>query len=370
MMYARRIPGMTIAVAVNGRVIWSEGFGFADAERRVAACPETRFRIGSVSKPITATALARVLDAGMIDLDAPIQRYVPGFPGKGHPITARQLAGHRAGIRHYRDDDEAFVTRRFASVTESLTLFRDDPLLFTPGRGHHYSSYGYVLLSAALEGATRLSFDDVLEQHVFAPLGLTSTGLEMSDSSGAWPAGLTRFYDHVTPYVLDGQVRSSPFVDLSSKWAGGGMLSTSEDLVRFGAALLPAAPARFLRPETRALLFTSMTRLVPFAVGYGMGWMSARDAELRRVHMHFGAGAGTTAWLGVYPDQAVVIALLANLGHAGFTYTSTLGLGAHFAPRPSGPVALVALAAFLAGAIATLISRAVWLWLRPSRGTR
>lgn len=355
-MHAQRIPGMTVAIAVDGQLIWSEGFGFADAAARTPACPETRFRLASVSKPITAVVMARLSEAGKLDLDAPITRYVPSFPEKGE-ITARLLAGHRAGIRHYRDDDEAFTTRHFASVTESVELFRDDPLRFPPGERHEYSSYGYALLGAALEGASGLPFADVLRQYVTDPLRLTHTGLDTSDSTSPHPVGATRFYDHVTPYVLDGQVHPSPFVDMSSKWAGGGMLSTSEDLVRFGSALLPNAAPSFLRPTTRDTLFMPMTRLVPPIFGYAMGWITARDAELRRVYMHFGAGSGATAWLGIYPDQRVVIAVLANLGHAGLPYSSSVGLGAHFAARPLGITALVLAIAFLAFAFAAVVLR-------------
>lgn len=355
-MDTQRIPGMTVAVAIDGRMIWSEGFGFADVAARTAACPETRFRLGSVSKPITAAAMARLHDVGTLDLDAPITRYVPSFPDKG-TITARLLAGHRAGIRHYRDDAEAFTTRHFASVTASLELFRDDPLLFPPGERHEYSSYGYALLGAALEGASGLTFAEVLRRHVVEPLQLTRTGLDTSDSTSAYPTDVTRFYDHVTPYVLDGQVHPSPFVDLSSKWAGGGMLSTSEDLVRFGSALLPNAAPPFLHPDTREALFVPTTRLVPPIFGYAMGWMTARDAELRRVYMHFGAGSGATAWLGIYPDQRVVIAVLANLGHAGLPYASSVGLGAHFAARPLGPTVLVLAIALVAFGLATVVLR-------------
>jgi CubicO group peptidase (beta-lactamase class C family) len=300
--------------------------------------------------------MARLFDAGKLDLDAPITRYVPSFADKG-AITARQLAGHRAGIRHYRDDEEAFTTRHFATVTESLELFRDDSLLFPPGQGHEYSSYGYALLGAALEGASRLPFGEVIRHYVSEPLQLTRTGLDTSDSTSARPAGVTGFYDHVTPYVRDGQVHPSPFVDMSSKWAGGGMLSTSEDLVRFGSALLPNAERPFLHPGTRDALFTPMTRLVPPIFGYAMGWMTARDAELRRLYMHFGAGSGATAWLGIYPDQRVVIAVLANLGHAGLPYASSVGLGAHFAARPIGPTVLVLGLALVASGLATIILR-------------
>src|SRR3989441_12200340 len=144
---ATRIPGVQVAVAVNGKLVWSEGFGDADAERKKPVTRETQFRIGSVSKPLTATAVALLYEQGKVDLDAPVQRYVPSFPDKGYPITTRQLAGHLAGIRHYRGD-EFVLNRRFGSVGEGLTIFQDDSLLFPPGTRFSYSSYGWNLISA------------------------------------------------------------------------------------------------------------------------------------------------------------------------------------------------------------------------------
>jgi serine beta-lactamase-like protein LACTB len=373
MMRDRRIPGMAVTVAVDGQTVWSEGFGYSDVEARTPVCPETRFRIASVSKPITATAMAKLYDEGKLDLDAPIQRYVPTFPEKGGVITARQLASHRAGIRHYRDDNEAFTRRHFTDVVESLALFDRDTLLFAPGTKHHYSSFGYVLLSAVIQGAAQQEFGQYLEQHVFKPLGLQRTSLDRTtrDSFNARVAGQTRFYDHVTPYVTDGQVHPSPFVDMSSKWAGGGMLSTTEDLARFGSAMLPGSRSALLRPETRSMVFTPLTRTTPPLFGYALGWITMRDVDLRRVHMHFGAGSGATAWLGILPDQRVVVAVLANLGHAGFTYASTVGLAGRFARTPFAPLLLVAIVSFVTFAVATwIVAKLVRLIARRVRGRR
>src|SRR5438552_14084215 len=119
------IPGVQVAVAIDGTLVWSEGFGYADAARKRPVTRATQFRIGSVSKPLTAAAVALLYEEGKLDLDAPVQRYVPTFPDKGYPITTRQLAGHLAGIRHYKDQ-EFFLNRRFATVLDGLTIFQDD----------------------------------------------------------------------------------------------------------------------------------------------------------------------------------------------------------------------------------------------------
>ena len=121
---------------------YEAGFGFADVENGVPARPETVYRLASVSKPMTATAVLKLYEQGRLDLDAPVSRYCPDFPEKPWPVTARQLLCHQGGIRHYRPD-EPTVTRRFSSFAESLALFRDDPLLFEPGTAVRYSTYGY-----------------------------------------------------------------------------------------------------------------------------------------------------------------------------------------------------------------------------------
>ncbi len=143
-------PGLAIAVAVDGQVVWSEVCGYADLSRRMPVTAATRFRIGSVSKTLTAAAAARLVQEERLDLDAPIQRYVASFPAKGHPVTARDLLAHVAGIRHYQGN-EALSGVHYVSVTDALRVFARDPLLFEPGTQYSYSSYGFNLVGAAIE---------------------------------------------------------------------------------------------------------------------------------------------------------------------------------------------------------------------------
>jgi serine beta-lactamase-like protein LACTB len=127
MMAEQHIPGLAVAAAIDGQLVWSEGLGYADRERQIPACPQTQFRTASVSKLLTAAAAAQLAEQGHLDLDTPIQRYVPTFPEKGTPITARELATHRSGIRHYRDDREALNQRRYPTVTDSLRVRKASP---------------------------------------------------------------------------------------------------------------------------------------------------------------------------------------------------------------------------------------------------
>ena len=165
-----RPPGMSVAVAVDGKLVWAEGFGLADLEQCVPATPKTKFRIGSTSKPLTSAAAALLYEQGRIDLDAPIQRYVPSFPDKGQVITTRELLGHIGGIRHYNAAEEIENQKQYSSVTESLARFKDDPLIAPPGTKRRYSTYGYVLVSAVIEGASGQDFLTFMHDRVFLPL--------------------------------------------------------------------------------------------------------------------------------------------------------------------------------------------------------
>jgi len=302
---ATRIPGVQVAVAVNGKLVWSEGFGYADAARQRPVTRETQFRIGSVSKPLTATAVALLYDQGKLDLDAPVQRYVPTFPEKGYPITTRQLGGHLAGIRHY-EGQEFFSNRHYATVLDGLKIFQDDSLLFPPGTRFSYSSYAWNLVSAVVEGASGDDFLHYMSAHVFRPLGLTHTAPDRVDSL---VPGRTQFYDRDSA----GSLHIAPTVDNSYKWAGGGFVSTAEDLVQFGSALLDPG---LLKRQTLDLLFTSQRTNAGTETGYGIGWFLRTDSLGHRWAFHGGSAVGGTAVLGLDRDSRLVVAILTNLSDA------------------------------------------------------
>lgn len=301
-------PGLQAAVAVGGQVVWAEGFGEADAEGRVPVSPESRFRLGSISKLFTAAAVARLAEAGKLDLDAPVQRYVPAFPEKDHPVTPRQLAGHLAGIRHYAPPDFLRPPKRYARVADGLEIFQGDPLLFPPGSKYFYTSYGYNLLGAVVEGASGNDFWTTIDEQVLRPLHLTATGAD--DPERIIP-GRVRFYAR----GADGALKNERPIDSSSKWPSAGFLSTASDLVRFASAHVADG---YLKPETRALLFTSMKTSAGEETGVGLGWRIGTDAAGRRFYHHGGAIDGGRAFLLVYPEEKIAVALLANLSGARF----------------------------------------------------
>jgi serine beta-lactamase-like protein LACTB len=296
------IPGASVTVLRSGRQIWSEGLGLADVENKVPVTPLTKFRIGSVSKPIAAVAMAALVQDGKLDLDAPIQKYVPSFPSKAYPITARQLAGHLAGIRHYKGD-EFLSNRHYANVTAPLDIFKNDSLLFRPGEKYSYSTYGFVLLSAVIEGAAGQPFLAYVQRRVFDPIGMRNTTAEFPDSI---IVNRARFYtrsDSISPVI------NAPWVDNSNKWAGGGFVSTTQDLARFGQALLDGT---VLRRTTIDALWTSQRTSDGKPTGYGMGWSVNTDSTGRRSVSHSGGSVGGTALLVVYPKEQMVFAFLFN----------------------------------------------------------
>ena len=300
-----RIPGVQVAIGVNGTLVWSQGFGYADRARKIPVTSESQFRVGSVSKALTAAAVALLYERGVLDLDAPIRRYVPSFPDKGYPITTRQLAGHLAGIRHLRGN-EALSTRRFATVQDELTIFERDSLLFPPGTRFSYSSYGWTLVSAVIEGATGEEFLGYMSRHVFQPLGMTHTAPDRTDSV---IPNRTGFYDADSGrgFVV------APSVDNSARWAAGGFLTSAEDLVRFGSALLEPG---FLRAATLDLLFTPQHTSAGEPTPCGIAWFITTDSLGHRWVFHGGSAVGGTAVFGLDRDSKLVIAILSNLTDA------------------------------------------------------
>ena len=305
-------PGMSVAVGIDGEIVWSEGFGYADVEHRVPVWEETKFRIGSVSKPVTATALGLLYEQGRLDLDEPVQQYVPSFPEKRWPITTRLVAGHLAGIRHYRDE-EFLSGKRYETVLEGLEIFQDDTLLFEPGTRYSYSSYGWNLISAVIEGASGENFLTYMREHVFEPLGLHHTVADHSDSI---IPQRTRFYERAE----DGHVLNAPFVDNSYKWAGGGFISTPEDLVRFGMAYLGD---ELLKRETIDMLWTSQQTRDGTETDYGIGWgVSAENGRVTQAS-HGGGSVGGTTFLLLLPQEDAVAAMVGNMTQAPTGYLPT-----------------------------------------------
>ncbi|MGD2123663.1 MAG: serine hydrolase domain-containing protein [Gemmatimonadota bacterium] len=296
------VPGASVAVGIGDEIVWSEGFGWADLELGVPVTTLTKFRIGSVSKTLTASALGILLERGQLDLDVPIQEYVPDFPEKRWPITTRQLGGHIAGIRHYRGR-ETFSSIRYPTVESGLEIFANDSLLFEPETDYSYSSYGWNLLSAVLEQASSREFLGFMADEVFEPLGLRHTVADHTDSIVAYR---TSFYEQ----ERGGGIVNAPYVDNSYKWAGGGFLSTPEDLVRFAQAHMQPG---FLTAETLEILQTPQVLRNGESTGYGIGWRTYTQEDGDLMLGHSGGSVGGSTLMVMVPEHEIVVAGVVNI---------------------------------------------------------
>jgi len=293
-------PGMSIGFR-KGEFRWVEGFGFADVENRVPAKAESAYRLASVTKPMTAAAVLELVEQGKIDLDAEVQAYVPYFPRKSAPVTVRQLLGHLGGISHYRDYDLEGHFKDPKDTREAIAVFADFDLVAEPGTRFSYSSYGYNLLGAVVEGASGKPYGEFMREAVWGPLGMEST--RMDDPHAIIP-------NRVRGYRrgADGRIENSEFVDISSRFAAGGTRSTVHDMLDFADVL---RPGKVLSAESIDAMLDSMATREGRSVGYGMGWgVGARNG--RFLASHSGGQAETSTYLVCFPYDDFAIAIGMN----------------------------------------------------------
>ena len=307
----RESPAVSVAVAVNGEIVWSAAYGFSDFDARTPALPSDRFRLYSLSKIITTAAMMRLVEQGTLDLDAPVERYAPGYLNPGGAITPRRLAGHLAGIRHYRDG-EALWTRRCNTVDEAVAVFSNDELLNPAGSEYLYSSWGYVLLSKVLEGASGNTYADVVSRLVFQPAGVS--GIELEARAQPTPK-------MVSTYEPDGDsVRTARIVDNSCKWGAGAFIASAEDVARLLAALVSG---KIVGDKSLQVMLTPMTTADGASTDYGMGLGVTTDSAGRRRAVHSGSAIGGRAALYMLPDDSIVVVVLSNV--EGERLTSAAG---------------------------------------------
>ncbi|UXX80066.1 beta-lactamase family protein [Reichenbachiella carrageenanivorans] len=298
-----KVPGMDVAVAIAGQTVWSESFGLADVELNAPVIAgQTRFRVGSVAKPLTAVALAKLMEADRIDIDLPVQVYVPYFPEKAYTFSTRQLSGHIAGIRSYQNN-EFLNKKHYQTVKEGLSMFMNDSLVYEPGTAYTYSSHGYNLLSAVIEGASGEAFLPFMHKTIFRPLGMLSTCEDQNDSI---ISDRTSFYRLSRTDSL--QIENAPYVDNSYKWAGGGFVSTTSDLIKFGEAMMQPG---FLSEPTLEEITTPQMLKNGKKTHYGIGWEIGRHGD-KQVYGHGGGSVGGITVFRIYPEDQLVIVMLSN----------------------------------------------------------
>jgi serine beta-lactamase-like protein LACTB, mitochondrial len=311
----QNLPGLSVAVGAGGGIVWAEGFGWADLENRVPVTPDTRFRIGTASVALTSAAVGLLLEKDRLRLDEEIQAYVPEFPeNQQWPVTLRELMGHTAGVRTDGGDEGPLFSVSCERPVEALPYFAERPLLFEPGTRYRYSSYGWILVSAAVEAAADAPFLTFMEEQIFGPLGMHDT---IADSATApIPHRATFYFPRFAADPRYGQHLMRP-LDYSCYTGSSVFLSTPSDLVRFGMAI---SSGELLQPATVQLLQTPQRLVSGEETGYGLGWdldTVPLAGQQTRVVGHSGDSlGGMVASLLTFPEHGLVVAVTSNISYA------------------------------------------------------
>jgi CubicO group peptidase (beta-lactamase class C family) len=303
LMDSAKVPSLSIAVGRSGRIIWEEAFGYADLERQVRATPATPYSLASISKPMTATGLMKLVEQGKIDLERPANDYlgeakITGIAGKASDATVRRVASHTAGLPlHYRFFYEGGSVPR-PSMDEAIDRYAIT--VFPPGEVYSYSNLGYGVLEEIIAKASGKSYEAFMRDEVFVPLGMPTA--TVSTGAGLGNAALR----------YDAKRKPIPFYDFDHR-GGSAVYASAHDLVRFGMFHLEQRVAG-QRPVLRPATIDAMQRAETpgdTTSGYGLGWIIDTDQGVRVVY-HTGGMPGVATSLKLFPEHDVAIAVLGN----------------------------------------------------------
>ena len=296
------VPGASIAVIKNGKIIWKEGFGLSNLETNSPVTTETKFGVGSISKALTMVLALRLAEEGLLDLDAPIEKYLPDFPHKDQGVTIRLIGNHLSGYADNFDNDNFYSTKRYQTTEQVLQEFYKEKLAAKPLEKSIYGTTTFTLIAGAVEKVTKRDFATAMNDFVLKPLQLNT--IQPNDKRQIIP--------HRTSfYVKDnsGKTVNGEYVDPSFKIAGAGFLSTAEDLAKFGSALIDEG---FLKQKSLAELFqlaeTSKGEKTPFALGFRV----VKLADGKEIIHQPGGGVGVSSVLFIDRQNRISIAILTN----------------------------------------------------------
>lgn len=330
------LPGLSVAVGAGGEIVWAEGFGWADLANRVPVKPNTRFRIGTASTALTSAAVGLLLEKGRLKLDDKIQTYVPEFPQHQWPVTLRQLMGHVAGVPNDGGDEGPLLGQRCGRPVEALQFFKgyERKLLFEPGTKYHYSSYGWISVSAAVEAAAGEPFLTFMRKQVFGPLGMDDTRAD--SATEPVPERATPYFPRFAANPRYG-LHLMRQLDYSCYAGSSVFLSTPSDLVRFAMAI---NSGKLLQPDTVQLLQTSQRLASGQETGYGLGWdletvalsgkqtgLVGHDGELL---------GGMAASFMTFPEHGIVVSVTSNISYAD-TFSIAVKIAQAFAGQGNSP---------------------------------
>jgi CubicO group peptidase (beta-lactamase class C family) len=306
----QNLPGLSVAVGIDGEIVWAEGFGFANLEDSLPVTPNTRFRIGTASTLFTSTGVGLLLDQGKLNLDDHIQTYVPELPEKQWPVTIRQVMGDVAGLKTEDTDDGVLTAPHCERPGDAVALFAKDPLLFRPGTEYRFSVFGWVLMSAVLQAAADTPSTAFIENKIFRPLGMRDT---VKESGTADPDEATSYTPRFAGNPTYGP-RLLPKFDYSCYLGANGFLSTPSDLARFGMAI---SGGKLLRPDTVQILQAPQRLESGAETGHGLGWQIKNvmvAGQPVRAAGHDGYfWNGTVVSLLTLPERNMTVTVMSNI---------------------------------------------------------
>jgi len=307
-------PSLSAAIVINGDLAWAGAVGWRDVANKRPATLKTTYRIGSTSKAVTATTLARLVNDNTINLDAPISTYMESLPNESWMnFTPRQLASHTAGLAGYEENNDwvgfyqsLALQTRFDNPEKALKVFDNADILFESGNSFHYSSFDNVLLSAVMQNASYTPFNKLMTTYVFEPLGLAMTEPDHLKSKNL---------DFAKPYQVNKErVKIWRHVDLSHKLAAGGYISTPTDLAILGSAWLdPNFIAQNIRADfwTPVKLKNGTINEQNYALGFRRKSWPINGEDV--VHLnHGGVSKGAQCWLMIVPEYNISLAISTN----------------------------------------------------------
>ena len=284
-----------VFVARDGRVLLSKGYGMANLEDETPNTPQTKFRLGSITKQFTATAIMMLQEQGKLSVQDSICKYVADCPAVWQPITLHHLLSHTGGVPNFTSFPDYQKTMSLPTTVEALVgRFKDKPLDFQPGEKWSYSNSGYVLLGHVIEKVSGKSYEAFLQENIFTPLGMKNTGYDHNTqvlphrAAGYMPQG--------------GTMMNARYLDMTIPFSAGALYSTVEDLYLWDQALYTE---KLISKKSLDLMFT------PVKNNYGYGWGMGNQRGLK-VIAHSGGIDGFVTFIARYPDVKAVVIVLCN----------------------------------------------------------
>ena len=304
-MEATQTPGISVAVQYRGEMILARGYGLADVENRVPATEHTVYRIGSVTKQFTAAAVMKLVEDGKVALDDPMTKYFPDYPVGPFHITVGQLLDHTSGIKGYTEMPGFWEKGRLdLSHEQMIELFSTVPYEFEPGDRYQYNNSGYYLAGLLVEKASGKSYAEYLEETFFRPLGMRESHYLYND-----PIVPNRAEGY---RVEDGVLLNDQPLSMHLPFAAGALGSSVLDLVRWMVAL---GAGDVVGPDGLEAMTTRRRLPRGEEIGYGLGLFVGEMAGHRLIE-HAGGINGFLSQLAWYPDDDLIVAVLANSGSA------------------------------------------------------